>query len=164
MFTVRDLDSPNVQRSDALASALRLHGVFHDKISGESVEWKVHRTPGGFALFVVQGSWHTCSPWVRVGRTCQRLISLWACPSKVSAGASSFILSIADSSAAWIYINMGALIAMIAAPSVIGMMLGRPLRRKTSLNRTPVDHTSARDRYAGRGRCERLLRGFGVWI
>ena len=45
-------------------------------------------------------------------------------PLKVSAGTSGFILSLVDSSAAWIYLNQGAVLPIIAAPSVIGMMLG----------------------------------------
>ena len=34
------------------------------------------------------------------------------------------ILSIVDSAAAWVYLNNGALLAIVAVPSVIGMMLG----------------------------------------
>jgi hypothetical protein len=45
-------------------------------------------------------------------------------PLKVSAGTSSFILSLVDSAAAWVYLNKGAVLAAIAVPSVIGMMLG----------------------------------------
>jgi len=42
-------------------------------------------------------------------------------PLKVAAGTSSFIISPA---AAFVYLNEGGLLPMIAAPSVIGMMLG----------------------------------------
>ena len=45
-------------------------------------------------------------------------------PLRLSAGTSGFVLSIVDSSAVWVYINKGAVLAIIAAPSVIGMMLG----------------------------------------
>jgi len=45
-------------------------------------------------------------------------------PLKVAAGTSSFIISPA---AALVYLNEGALLPMIAAPSVIGMMLGAKL-------------------------------------
>jgi uncharacterized membrane protein YfcA len=45
-------------------------------------------------------------------------------PLKVAAGTSSFIISPA---AALVYLNEGALLPMIAAPSVIGMMLGARL-------------------------------------
>ena len=45
-------------------------------------------------------------------------------PLKVAAGSSSFVLSLVDSSAAWVYLNNGAVLPVIAAPSVVGMMLG----------------------------------------
>ena len=45
-------------------------------------------------------------------------------PLKVSAGTSGFILSLVDSSAAWVYLNQGAVLPIIAVPSVVGMMLG----------------------------------------
>ena len=45
-------------------------------------------------------------------------------PLKVSAGTSGLVLSLVDSSAAWVYLNRGAVLPMIAVPSVVGMMLG----------------------------------------
>jgi uncharacterized membrane protein YfcA len=33
-------------------------------------------------------------------------------------------LSIANSAAAWVYLNHGAMLAIIAVPSILGMMLG----------------------------------------
>ncbi len=45
-------------------------------------------------------------------------------PIKVAAASSSLILSLASSSAAWIYINQGAVLAAIVVPSMVGMMLG----------------------------------------
>jgi hypothetical protein len=44
-------------------------------------------------------------------------------PLKVAAGTSSLILAM-SSSAAWVYINQGAMIPLIVVPAVIGMMLG----------------------------------------
>jgi hypothetical protein len=37
---------------------------------------------------------------------------------------SKFLLSITDTSAAWVYMNKGALIPLIAIPSIVGLMLG----------------------------------------
>ena len=54
---------------------------------------------------------------------------LMGAPLKVSAGTSGLVLSLVDSSAAWVYINQGAVLPMIAVPSVVGMMLGRAHRR-----------------------------------
>jgi uncharacterized membrane protein YfcA len=49
---------------------------------------------------------------------------LMGAPLKVSAGTSGLVLSLVDSSAAWVYVNKGAVLPMIAVPSVVGMMLG----------------------------------------
>jgi uncharacterized membrane protein YfcA len=45
-------------------------------------------------------------------------------PLKLSVASSKFLLSVVDTSAVWVYINQGAVLAMIAVPSVIGVMLG----------------------------------------
>jgi len=45
-------------------------------------------------------------------------------PLRLSVGTSGFILSIVDSAAVWVYINKGALLAIVAVPSAIGMMMG----------------------------------------
>lgn len=45
-------------------------------------------------------------------------------PLKLSAGTSGVVLSLVDSSAAWVYLHKGAVLPMIAVPSVLGMMLG----------------------------------------
>lgn len=52
---------------------------------------------------------------------------LMGVPLKVAAGTSGLILSLASSSASWYYLNEGAVLPMIAVPSVIGMMLGARL-------------------------------------
>ena len=53
-----------------------------------------------------------------------RLASAAKAARTVAAGSSSFILSLVDSAAAWVYMIEGAVLVVIAAPSVIGMMLG----------------------------------------
>jgi uncharacterized protein len=45
-------------------------------------------------------------------------------PLKISVATSKFLLSITDTSAAWVYLNNGAVIPMLVAPSLIGIMLG----------------------------------------
>ena len=37
---------------------------------------------------------------------------------------SKFLLSITDTSAAWVYLNQGAVLPMIVVPSLVGIMLG----------------------------------------
>lgn len=45
-------------------------------------------------------------------------------PLKVAVGTSMSLLAITDTSAAWIYLNQGAVLPMITVPSVIGIMIG----------------------------------------
>jgi uncharacterized protein len=124
MAAVRNTEFPHVERADALSQALGLHGVFVDGATGRRIEWQSHRTPLGLALFagigVLAGLFGLGAGWANL----PALNLVMGVPLKVSAGTSSFILTLVDSSAAWIYINQGAVLAMIAAPSVIGMMLG----------------------------------------
>ncbi|MCC7328410.1 MAG: sulfite exporter TauE/SafE family protein [Burkholderiales bacterium] len=124
MVTAGKSEQPVVARPDALAAALSIHGVYRDTASGEDVRWQVHRTPLGLILFtgigVLAGMFGIGAGWANV----PALNLVMGAPLKVAAGTSSFILTLVDSSAAWVYINKGAVLAVIAVPSVAGMMLG----------------------------------------
>jgi len=124
MARARKSDLPEVTAPDRLSSALAIHGFFHDRATGSDVAWNVHRTPAGLLLFacigVLAGMFGMGAGWANV----PVLNLLMGAPLKVSAGTSSFILSLVDSSAAWVYMIEGAVLLVIAAPSVIGMMIG----------------------------------------
>lgn len=124
MWRAKKSEHPDVARPDPLAAALRINGIFHDATLGREVSWRVQRTPLALLLFagigMLAGIFGLGAGWANV----PVLNLVMGAPLRVSAGTSGFILSLVDSSAAWVYINKGALLAMIAAPSVIGMMLG----------------------------------------
>jgi len=124
MASAKRSEVPEGVVPDRWSSALRIHGVFHDAASGSDVSWRVHRTPLGLALFtgvgVLAGMFGMGAGWANV----PVLNLVMGVPLKVSAGTSSFILSLVDSSAAWVYLNGGAVLALVTLPSVIGMMLG----------------------------------------
>jgi uncharacterized membrane protein YfcA len=115
---------PEVKSSDRLGALLGLHGVFVDAATGKPVHWRTHRTPQGLALFlligVLAGMFGLGAGWANV----PALNLVMGAPLKVAAGSSSFVLSLVDSAAAWVYLNKGAVLPVIAAPSVVGMMLG----------------------------------------
>jgi uncharacterized membrane protein YfcA len=117
-------DVPAVRQPDALARALQLHGVFVDRASGRDVHWHTHRTLPGMLTFLgigtLAGLFGIGAGWANV----PALNLMMGAPLKVAAGSSGLVLSLVDSSAAWVYINRGAVLPMIAVPSVIGMMLG----------------------------------------
>jgi uncharacterized membrane protein YfcA len=124
MLMARKSEQPDVPAGDRLADLLGMNGVFMDGASRQQVHWRVHRTPQGLVLFlfigVLAGMFGLGAGWANV----PVLNLVMGAPLKVAAGSSSFILSLVDSSAAWIYLNNGAVLPIIAAPSVVGMMLG----------------------------------------
>jgi len=124
MWSAKKSEFPNVPKADALSQALRLHGIYHEPYSGKDIEWQVHRTPQGLILFIavgmMAGMFGLGAGWANV----PVLNLLMGAPLKVSVATSKFMLSIVDTSAAWIYLNQGAVIAMITVPSIIGIMLG----------------------------------------
>lgn len=124
MWRAKHSEFPEVARPDPLGVALRISGVYYDAAHHRDVAWRVHRTPLGLALFVgigmLAGLFGLGAGWANV----PVLNLVMGVPIRVSAATSGFILSIVDSSAAWVYINKGALLAIVAVPSVIGMMLG----------------------------------------
>jgi len=124
MAVSRQSEVPIVERPDALSRALALHGVFVDRASGRSIHWQVHRTVPGLLVFlgigVLAGLFGIGAGWANV----PALNLLMGAPLKVAAGSSGLVLSLVDSSAAWVYLNRGAVLPVIAVPSVVGMMLG----------------------------------------
>ena len=124
MAIARKSDSLEEPKADALSAVLRMHGIYHDPFRDRDIEWKAHRTPQGLALFVLigvlGGMFGIGAGWANV----PVLNLVMGVPLKVSIGTSTIILSIANSAAAWVYLNHGAMLAIIAVPSMLGMMLG----------------------------------------
>ena len=127
MVISRRSEFPVVDRPDALSQALGLHGCFVDGASGRTVHWQVHRTVPGLLTFlaigVLAGMFGIGAGWANV----PALNLLLGAPLKVAAGTSGVVLSLVDSSASWVYLHRGAVLPMIAVPSVLGMMLGARL-------------------------------------
>lgn len=109
---------------DRWAVALGLHGAFHDPALGQDIEWNARRTPAGLAAFfvigVVGGLFGLGAGWANV----PALNLLMGIPLKLSLGTSGLAISIINTSAAWVYMNKGALLPMIVVPSILGVMLG----------------------------------------
>ncbi len=124
MLPAKKSSFPEVLRCDALGQALHMHGIYHDPLSGRDFKWQVHHTWQGMVLFVfvglMAGIFGIGAGWANV----PILNLVLGAPLKVSVGTSSLLLSIVDSAAAWIYLHHGAMLAIIAVPSMLGMILG----------------------------------------
>ena len=124
MLMAKKSEYPEVKEADALSTALRINGIYHELSTGQDINWKIHRTPQGLATFiligVMAGMFGLGAGWANV----PVLNLMMGAPLKVSVATSKFLLSITDTSAAWIYVNNGAVLPMMVVPSIIGIMLG----------------------------------------
>lgn len=115
---------PDVPNPDALSHSLRIMGVYYEPTLDKDIKWQIHRTPTGLALFVIigimAGMFGLGAGWANV----PVLNLVMGAPIKISVATSKFLLSITDTSAAWIYLNNGAVLPLMVAPSVVGIMLG----------------------------------------
>lgn len=124
MLMAKKSEYPDVKQADALSTVLRINGIYHEPSSGQDINWKIHRTAKGLAMFVIigimAGMFGLGAGWANV----PVLNLMMGAPLKVSVATSKFLLSITDTSAAWVYINQGAVLAIMVVPSIIGIMLG----------------------------------------
>ena len=163
MLMAKKSEYPDVKQADNLSTALRISGVYHEVSTGQDINWKIHRTPHGLATFIIigvmAGMFGLGAGWANV----PVLNLMMGAPLKVSVATSKFLLSITDTSAAWIYVNNGAVLPMMVAPSIIGIMLGSIVGVRILAKTKP-----AAIRYivifmllfAG---TRALLKGLGIW-
>ena len=111
-------------KQDALGLALGIRGSFLEPTTGEVVDWKTHHTFPALLLFIVigimAGMFGLGAGWANV----PAFNLIMGVPLKVGVGTSKFLLSITDTAAAWVYLNQGCVIPLMAIPSIMGLMLG----------------------------------------
>jgi uncharacterized membrane protein YfcA len=124
MSVAKKSEFPEVEQPDRLSSALGIYGVYSEASLGREINWRIHRTLPGLLLFIgvgfAAGMFGLGAGWANV----PVLNLVMGAPLKISVATSKFLLSITDTSAAWIYINKGAVIPMMVVPSLVGIMLG----------------------------------------
>lgn len=124
MLTAKKSELPDVPKADRLSSVLGIYGVYQEGSTGQIIDWKVHRTPLGLGLFIIigvmAGMFGLGAGWANV----PVLNLLMGAPLKISVATSKFLLSITDTSAAWVYMHQGCVIPLMVVPSLVGIMLG----------------------------------------
>ena len=150
--------------SDALGEILRLKGEYHDPAVQMNIDWRTHRTIAGLTAFAGIGFFGGVFGLGAGFANVPALNVLMGAPLKVAVGSSGLVISIINSPAAWVYINRGAVLPLIAVPSILGIMLGARLGARL-LRTMPVSVVRrvviVAMLIAG---LRALLRGLGVWI
>ena len=163
IWRVRPSQSSGIEESDPLGALLRLVGKFHDPAAGGHVDWRTNRTPAGLVVFAgigfLGGVFGLGAGFANV----PALNLLMGAPLKVAVGSSGLIISIVNSSAAWVYINSGAVLPIIVVPSILGIMIGSRIGAAL-LRSTPAETVRkliiVTMLLAG---ARALLRGLSVW-
>jgi uncharacterized membrane protein YfcA len=158
------VDEAGGVRSDPLGQALKLEGEFRDPAARLTIDWRTHRTAAGFAAFGAIGFFGGVFGLGAGFANVPALNLLMAAPLKVAVGSSGLIISIINSSAAWVYINRGALLPLLVVPSILGVMLGSRLGARL-LGVTPAAQVRKLVivvmLLAG---ARAFLRGTGLWV
>ncbi len=150
--------------SDALGAALRMRGDFEDPAAQARIDWRTHRTLAGFGAFGAIGFLGGLFGLGAGFANVPALNLLMAAPLKVAVGSSGLVISIINSSAAWVYIHRGALLPILAVPAILGVMLGSRIGARL-LAVTPaatIRRVVIGVMLLAGGRA--LLRGTGLWM
>jgi uncharacterized membrane protein YfcA len=137
MVTVKKTEFPEIKGRDKVADLFGIRGVYYEKTLDRDIEWTVHRTLPGMLLFIVigfmAGMFGIGAGWASV----PALNILMGAPIKIAIATSGFIITINAPAGAWVYLNAGAVLPMIAIPSVAGMMIGTTLGARMLPNLRP---------------------------
>jgi hypothetical protein len=121
---------PEVSQPDSLSKLLGISGLYYEEFGKHEVSWQVHRTPQGIALFLVIGFIGGMFGLGAGFANVPVFNLLMGVPLKVAVATSGLVLSINGSAAAWVYLFKGAVLPLIAVPSIGGMMLGSKIGAK----------------------------------
>lgn len=124
MWRSREREAVAGQAPDPWAAALGMHGLFRDPKTGREVAWQVRHVGWGILCFTVigfiGGMFGLGAGWANV----PALNVLMGLPLKLALGTSTLSISVINTSAAWVYLNQGALLPMIQVPAILGVIAG----------------------------------------
>jgi hypothetical protein len=147
---------------DPLSRQLGLQGAYDDSHAGR-VEWRTRRTGLGIVAFggigFIGGLFGLGAGWANV----PALNLLMGAPLKLAVGTSGLAISVINSSAAWVYIGRGALLPVIAMPSILGVMIGSRIGARLLPRLSAVTVSRIVIVVLALAGVRSLLRGIGVW-
>ncbi len=109
---------------DPWADRLKLHGSFYDRAVGETVSYRVSRTPLGLAVSYVAG---LVSGLLGIGGGVLKVPVMnlaMGLPIKVCTATSNFMIGVTAAASAAVYFMRGDVQPFIAAPVAVGVLLG----------------------------------------
>ena len=130
MYRSKNSAYPVIDKPDALSKTLQIYGVYFDEHLKKDINWQIHRTPVGLALFILIGFMAGMFGLGAGFANVPVFNLILGVPLRVAVATSVFVLSINDTAAAWVYLHKGAVLPLIAVPSIAGMMIGTKIGAK----------------------------------
>jgi len=115
---------PQPKKIDAAAKSLGLAGEYWEASLGKVVRYHLVRAVPGAILFIALGFLGGFFGMGGGAFLTATLNLVMMAPVKVAAASSGVLLSISNATAIWTYITYGALIAVLAAPWMLGQVVG----------------------------------------
>jgi uncharacterized membrane protein YfcA len=124
MVITKRSEISSAEAGDRFSHIMGISGKYYENTLGREVNWRADRTLLSMVLFIVigflSGMFGIGAGWANVP-----VINLiMGIPLKVAVGSSLFIISIGSTASSWVYLNAGAVLPVIAVPSVLGMIIG----------------------------------------
>jgi uncharacterized membrane protein YfcA len=163
MLKAKGSEHPEVKEADALSQLLGIQSSYCDLAIDRLIFWQVHRTPQAWGLFflvgIIAGTFGIGGGWANVA-----IFNLMmGTPLKVAVATSKFLISMTDAGAAWIYLNSGAVLPMIAVPSIFGMVLGSWLGVRILAHTRPANVRFVVIVFLIFAGVRCILKGLGIW-
>lgn len=163
LLLARKKDLPDADRGDALATWLGLGGTYREMSSGMDIRWQARRTLPGLVAFLgvgfVAGMFGLGAGWANV----PVFNLLMGVPLKVAVGSSVLMFSSVNTTAAWVYLNNGAWLPVLAMPSIIGLVAGTSIGVQLLGRSRPQFIRKLVIGLLFLAAASTLLKGFGAW-
>jgi uncharacterized membrane protein YfcA len=155
-------DVPQHVVNDHLAERLNLASTYPDRGRHEMIPYQVTHVPAGFGLMYVAG---IASGLLGIGSGTLKVLAMdtaMRLPIKVSSATSNFMIGVTAAASAGIYFWRGDVLAVVAAPVALGVLVGATLGAKMLVR---FRNTTVRLIFLpvlAIVALEMLLRGFGI--
>ncbi|WP_202320286.1 sulfite exporter TauE/SafE family protein [Archaeoglobus neptunius] len=137
MATSKRVEIPIVEKQDKISQKLGISGSFYEPTLGQDVEYKIKNMPVAIPIFAavgfIAGMFGLGAGWANV----PALNLVMGAPIKVATSTSMLVIAINDAAAVWVYLANGAILSVIAVPSVLGITLGARVGAKLAARARP---------------------------
>lgn len=149
--------------ADYFSKLFGMQGTFIDESCGREIKWYAKNTIIGFILFgmvgFMAGMFGMGAGWANV----PVFNLVLGTPLKVAVASSMLVIAISDTAAAWVYLHKGAVLPIVAVPSILGVILGSKVGVKLFAKSRPATIRILVIVLLIAAAVSSLLKGLGVW-